>query len=153
MITLTYETLNNGRFVKTLRKLSTLHGLDQRTAFRIGKIHQAVEKELKLAQNQFSRVIEKYAERDENGEMVPRKEGDREVPGSYVIPEDKTEAFEKEFDEYLKNEFVIQQFRVGLSDLKPVSLTAADLMALEPIFFDDTESEKPAVEKTESKLT
>ena len=77
--------------MEALNKLNNAHGMSSVVAFRIGKNIKAIEGEVKVFDDVRTKLLEEFANKDENGKPIIDKDTNQ-----YDVPSDKLEALEKE---------------------------------------------------------
>lgn len=117
-----YDLLNANSVLHTLRGKSMVGPC----AFAIARLIREIGKELETYEQSRMEIIEKYAEKDENGHM-------KVVEGNAQIKPDKLDECKQKI-----HECAIQEVELNASLLIPewfdeVSLTADEAMALEPL--------------------
>ena len=76
--------------MEALNKLNNAHGMSSVVAFRIGKNIKAIEGEVKVFDDVRTKLLEEFANKDENGKPIIDKDTNQ-----YNVPADKLEALEK----------------------------------------------------------
>lgn len=153
MFKLKFENIKDPSFTAALRKLMQFNGYkDTKTAYNIAKIGKKFDAEAKICQELFITHVKKFCSLDAKGEMVPRVQMikdakgvdvETKLPGTYVIPAEKQDAFEKASLEFDSTEFEIPCHKVKLSDIDGAKMTPADMLALEPLLTEIEVADKP----------
>lgn len=80
-------------------------------------------------------IQQKYAERDEDGNVVPSKDDQgNAIPGTVSIPTDALEAANKELDELLKEKVTVENVKLRIQDFpESVEIEPDMLAALAPV--------------------
>ncbi len=128
MLTFTWAELNREPLVKAMVKLNNCDKLDERTAYRIGRMVQLAGREMEKARQQEFDLAKKYAALNEAGEIIVNNG----MP--QWKDEDASKAFSKELEQLLHDTKV--SFKVHKLDfhaLHNAGLTGAEMVALEPI--------------------
>lgn len=127
---LTYGHLNDFKMVQALQKLYE-SPITIKTAYKIGKIRKAVQKEVLVGRDMYHSFRTKYA----------LEGGVLDQSGYIEVDPAKKEAFEKEALDFFALEFEIQQHKITLFEIKDVvGISAHDLSSLEPLLEDEPES-------------
>jgi hypothetical protein len=138
---LTFEKLNENQFTNTLVRLSNENGFaDFKATYNVAKLYRRVQKELKVARDLHLKLLEKYAEKDENGNFVPQPN----ARAPYKIKPECEEAYEKEMEEFMATEFEVDCQPLKASQLGSVRVTPADIVALGDVFEIDEEIVSPS---------
>ena len=126
MIELTMDQLMNS--VDVIQKLiNSPTPLSAKISYQIIRIAREVESEYNLFQKSRTELIQKYAEKNENGE--PILNNDR-----YQIVPDEQQDFTKEYNDMMSATIQINAEPLALNDktMEELKLTALDWMKLEP---------------------
>lgn len=97
-----------------------------KAAFQTARMMREIEKEYSLFQESRKGLIDKYAEKDENGE--PKADEN----GNYTVPKDRIEDFNKELKEMLDQTLSLNVEPISIEDLGEADFTPADMMLLAP---------------------
>lgn len=143
-IRLTMKDLNKGGFFEALGKLYHAD-LSPKTAYRVKRIGDKVESELKNGRLLHQNLVKKYAEKDEKGE-VKLTDG---RPGTFTIPDAQKEAFQKEQAELFDIAFMLKWDKLYLEELAETKLSASDLAVLSPLIVDPDGGENEESSKEE----
>jgi hypothetical protein len=84
-------------------------------------------------------IIEKFVEKDEKGDW-------KQEQGNFIVPDNKKMELEKEMECFMKLPIEIEYYKLNLSELKDVKITAIDLMAMEPFIEEDDLGEIKKIE-------
>lgn len=132
MIKLTYKQLNDFNLTNALRKLASHQGFPIKTAYRIGRLQDKIQKEVKNAQTFYSdKIMKEYFQLDEKGNVQMDPGADE--AGKPLIQEGKDEAFKKAYKEFLDLEVVIDRWKIPVTEIEKASLSGTEIVALEPI--------------------
>lgn len=136
-IKFTNKELNNPMFNQALNNLMGL-SLPPKTAYSIGYIGKKLMSILKDERSSFQKVANECAKLDEKGELIPAKDSaGKLVMGSFEFKDDESkEKFEKHSAEFMEKEHVINRDKISVYALGEITLTAADISVLEPLFSD-----------------
>lgn len=96
-----------------------------KTSWQIYKLIAAAEKEMNAFQDTRMKVVQKYAEKDENGEMVVKND-------EYKIPDDQMENFTNEINELLMSEVELNASPIPLEDLDAANFKPTEMIIMEP---------------------
>ena len=109
-------------FEQVYPKLKNLP-LNVKTSFTLSKIHQLALLDIEIYKNSLSNIINKYGQKDENGNLKI-SENDNFIP----VEENKIKECQKEMEE-LENVEVNNYdiYKISIEDLVNVELTPADL--------------------------
>lgn len=145
----------NTQFLGLVGRLSDHRGFGQHTLYRLKKIKDKIEREGKVASEQYQKILKTYALYDENGEIV-QHEVEIKAPDGTVTKQ-KTgrikfkegvdeKKFHEEMEELKKVTFKVEQHKItaetlvkaGLMTLddgvgRPEHLTLQEIEALDPI--------------------
>lgn len=97
-----------------------------KAAFQTARLMREIEKEYSLFQESRKGLIDKYADKDENGE--PKADEN----GNYTVPKENIEEFNKELKEMLDQTLSLNVEPISLEDLGDADFTPADMMLLAP---------------------
>lgn len=96
-----------------------------KTAYKISKILNAVEKEFEFYQTKFIEIVNEYAEKDENGQPIMTDSGN----GVKISPEKIAEAQTKMFElEAIETELNITP--LSLDELEGLEISISDMQNL-----------------------
>ena len=96
--------------------------------YKIAKILQLCDNELKFYEEKRTQLIEKYCERDEEGNP---KQG--EQPGTVMLQMDKIEDIQKEIKELEELEVNVELPKLKIESLEAINFAPAEIIALEQI--------------------
>jgi len=125
MVTITMEQVinfrnNEGFFTDT--------NLPLKGAYKINKIRKAIEKEGEFYSTKFQEIVDTYAKKDENGNIVFSDDGEQ-----IIIQEDKIEECNQALAELQKLEVEVDNYNLTIEDLgENVECTPDELEALMP---------------------
>ena len=120
MIELTVQEMIDS--IPTLRELSNKQ-LKSKVAYKLARIAREVDKESQLFNDERNKLIEKYAERDEEGNFKPNENGQIYVD---VTNLEKVEQFSNEINELLETEIEVNAEKLSLNDLDETGMTPKD---------------------------
>lgn len=122
MITVKISNLLNS--TEVLQKLSKTQ-LKAKTAWQVSKVLKLAEEEMQTFNDTRMEVLKKYAEKDENGELITDENNNCKI-----IPE-KISEFNDELTELLDNEIELNVNKINIDDLGDIDFTPAEMNALE----------------------
>ena len=125
MVNVTMEQIiafrNNGDFFAGT-------SLPLKGAYKINKIKKAVEKESEFYREKFQEIVDQYARKDENGEVVFSEDGNQ-----IMIKEGMVEECNKALEDLQELEVEIDNYGLTLDDLgEDAECTPEELEALMP---------------------
>jgi len=97
-----------------------------KAAFQTARLMREIEKEYSLFQESRKGLIDKYADKDENG--APKADEN----GNYTVPKESIEEFNKELKEMLDQTLSLNVEPISIEDLGDADFTPADMMLLAP---------------------
>lgn len=117
-------------FDKLLKK-----DLPFKLAYRLSKLATKVTQEMKHIAKAREDVIKKF--------------GNKETNGSYKVPEDKLEAFGKEWEVFVQEEIEFSAEKIPMEALEKVELSAMDIANLDCFIEEEKKKEeaKPETKK------
>lgn len=95
-------------------------------AFKWGKLIKAINEELSQFENCRKNLVNKYADKDEEGK--------------YSLPEENKEAFNDEIRKLLDVEVELNTEPLDLTKLGDIKISAVEVMSLEPFIFQEGEA-------------
>lgn len=98
-----------------------------KTAYKISTIASIADRELKFYQQQIQMLLDKYAQRDENGNIK------RDDTNNYLIQADLADEFKSKFDELLCVEINGDMPKLSTDELENLQIKPKLLMSLSPI--------------------
>lgn len=138
LIKFTNKEINNPVFNQALNNLMGLP-LPPKTAYTIGYVGKKLMKIMQDGRVAFQKFANDCAKLDEKGNLIPAKdENGKLIMGSFEFKDDESkEKFNKHQAEFMAMEHVINKDKISVYALgENISLTAADISALEPMFSD-----------------
>lgn len=97
-----------------------------KTAYKLNKIFLLVDKEAQFYQSKFAEIVNKYAERDENGQYVMND------PSSVKIQADKLDDCQKELNELVALDIECPATPIKLEELESLEIGLGEMSALMP---------------------
>ena len=112
--------------VKATRVFETLgqEKISVSLAYKFMKIIKETKNDIDFYQTKGQEIVNKYALRDENGNIRQNSEG------LFVDPE-KADDFNKEFEELNNTDVNIPDIKFALEELQEFKITTADLLSIE----------------------
>ena len=97
-------------------------------AYKINKIQKAVEKEGEFYATKFQEILDKYAKKDENGDLIFNEDGTQ-----ITIQEDKIVECNEALENLQNLEIEINNYNLSIDDLgEDLECTPEELSALMP---------------------
>lgn len=126
--------LRDANFSEAIHKISMYRGFRARQLDNVSRIVKQLEKENERVQREFINCVKNYATLDSKGNFIPLIKGDgTPVPGTFVVSEEKKEAWEKAQEEFTNTTIRIGGFQLPSEDLDGVGLNALEWSALSPL--------------------
>lgn len=125
MVTITMRQVidfknNEGFFTKT--------NLPLKGAYKINKIRKAIEKEGEFYSTKFQEIVNTYARKDENGDLIFSEDGEQ-----ILIQDDKIGECNQALSELQKLEVEVDNYNLTIDDLgEDLECTPDELDALMP---------------------
>lgn len=116
------ELLNS---TETLQKLSQ-KDFKAKLAWSVARLLKAADSEIQDFNKTRMNLIEKYGEKDENGELVTDEKG------NCKIEDDMIAEFTSELNELINTEVEINANKIDIELLEDINFTPSDMTALEP---------------------
>jgi hypothetical protein len=85
--------------------------LPAKTAYKVAKLAQGMENELKLFSDAREKLVRKYANKDENGEPIVDENN------QITVTPDNIESYQKELNELLETEVKFDVNKIGIDEL------------------------------------
>ena len=124
MIKITMEQLidfrNGGDFFSTVN-------LPLKGAYKINKITQSIEKEAEFYAEKFQEIIDTYAKKDENGNLVFSDDGSQ-----IMIQDNKIEECNAALEDLQGLEVEIDNYNLSIEDLGDIECTPEELKIIMP---------------------
>lgn len=125
MISVTMDQIidfrNNGDFFDGVN-------LPLKAAYKLNKVRKAVEKEGEFYSEKFQEILNQYAKKDENGELVFSEDGDQ-----IMIKEDMIDECNKALNDLQTLEVQIETYGLSIDDFgENLECTPDQLAALMP---------------------
>jgi hypothetical protein len=127
---LTYGSLRNPIFIDGVKRLYGYDGFrDIPSAYEVQKLCKDIDKALKVSNDKFELIVDKYAEKDDDG----NRKAFPDRPGAYSIPDDKVDAFQADVNLFMESTTTIAGHKIDVEDIKHAKLSPAHLEVLEGI--------------------
>lgn len=128
-MTITFTQISN---IYEVSSALTEEKLPMRVSYKIMKILTRLEEELNFYRNSLNKLIDEYALKDENGQLVYSENGE-----NIKIQEDKIEDFNNEYIELNNMEIEISDdYLLSLGELETLSISPKDLYKIEPLIIE-----------------
>ena len=102
--------------------------LPLKAAYKLNKIRKAVEKEGDFYGEKFQEILDKYAKKDDNGELVFSEDGNQ-----IMIKDDMIEECNKELNDLQTLEVQVENYNLTIEDFgEGIECTPDDLETLMP---------------------
>lgn len=101
-----------------------------KAAFQVARLLREVEKEYTLFQEARKNLIEKYAERNTNGELKVDSDG------NYNVPKEKIEPFNEELKEVIEQNITLNAEQININDLEEANFTPSEMILLLPFIYE-----------------
>lgn len=120
--------LKLGDLVNSVGILQRLAQMDfkAKTSWQVSKLLTAAEKEIQTFNEARMKVVQKYGEKDANGELITNEEGNCQIPAE--VGND----FANEINELLMSEVELNVSSIPLEDLDTADFKPTDMVIMEP---------------------
>lgn len=108
---------------ETLKMISKMK-LKARSAYKLARILREADKELKTEQEAHKELIDKYGQRDENGDLKQTEEG------NFLIEEENLNEYFKEYKELLDTLVTLNCDFIDLADIEEATLTPSQMNSI-----------------------
>lgn len=98
--------------------------------YKILKLEMMLKEELSLSQTLLTELYQRYAEKDENNQVITNEEG------AVKIPTDKLEEVYREFNNFYNQEITIPDYYFNLDELEIFELDWKETSAFMPLITD-----------------
>lgn len=99
-------------------------------AFRIARLARELNKEMQTFNEERQKILQKYAKRDENGELITLENG------NVTFDNDKIAEVNAEFDSLLNTELEINAEKIPMNEMDSFELTPQQTLDIE-VFFEE----------------
>lgn len=124
-------TLNELLNVSSVMQELAKKPMKVKAAYKTAKMLNAIEKEYQLFQDARTKLIEKYGQRGDDGNLKIDENGNYSVSNENLI------AFNKELNEMLEEKVTLNANPLNVEELEEANFTPADMIALTPFMSDD----------------
>lgn len=131
MITVTLREIIDS--IETMKSLMN-EPLPSRVAFQVAKLAQNMATEYKYFEDTRLKLIQKYGEKDENGELLI------DSNNQYKISSDKAQEFSKEIEDLMSSSVELVNSKINIDDLT-CDLTPNEMINLMPFLEENNEEE------------
>lgn len=131
MITVTLREIIDS--IETMKSLMN-EPLPSRVAFQVAKLAQNMATEYKYFEDTRLKLIQKYGEKDENGELLI------DSNNQYKISSDKAQEFSKEIEDLMSSSIELVNSKINIDDLT-CDLTPNEMINLMPFLEENNEEE------------
>lgn len=125
MIKVQLNSLLNG--IQVFQEISNT-ALPVRAAYNVARLIREIEKENQLFDESRRKILDKYGEKDENGELKIEENGN-----IHILP-DKIADCNRELNDLLTTEIEINAEKIKIDDIEDVKLTPAQLTLVDAFF-------------------
>lgn len=126
MLKLTWEQMNEPTFVSAIVKLSQNRELEQKTAYRVGRIFAVARREMERLREVELKLRENYALRDGDGKPQTTNEGE------FIVAPENMEKYDADFKKAVSEKSVeIKVHKIDFAAIK--GLSGQELVAIEEI--------------------
>lgn len=133
MIKVSFKEIRSGLFMPAFDKLTNNPNLPPKVSYNISKIAAKVRPQVELAQEEFLAIVNKYAERDEKGEVKPdMKRG----PGTFSVPKENEVAYVEAMIAFDAKHIEIDRNPLSFNDLEKANLAPNEWLGLEPLIVE-----------------
>lgn len=147
MIKVPFKEFRIGPFMPVFQKIASFSKFGPKMLYSVTRIQKKLDKAHQEWNEQFVKLVKQYAEKDEKGELVPRKnEKGQAIPNSFEIPDGNVEAWKKAVEELDTVEAEIDLYKLSVEKLieSGIELSAQECLILEPLLMDEEEEQKAA---------
>lgn len=125
MITIHLNDLLNS--IPIFRQISN-QSLPIKVAYQVARLIRELDKESATFDESRRQIIDKYAEKDENGEYKQNEDG------NIIIKPEDIITCNKEMTELLETQIEINAEALNMNDFGAIELTPSQMLNLEPFF-------------------
>lgn len=116
--------------IKDLYPKLTGKVLPLKTTYKITKLFNTLEEETKFYSTELNKIIKAYAEKDEEGNLIP--EGENGIK----IQKDKVDEAQTKINELWELEIEIPDYKFSIEELEDVGLTVGEFNLFLPLIVD-----------------
>lgn len=103
-----------------------------RTAYKFNKLIPILEEELKFYNTEFAKIINQYAQKDENGNPILSED-----KTSIQIIKNKIDECQQKMEELSSIEFEVKGVSFKIDELKNINLTILEMRSLMPLIEEE----------------
>ncbi len=101
-------------------------------AYKLNKLNSATEKEVEFYQEKFNEIVQQYAKKDENGNLVFSEDGEQ-----IMIQDDKIAECNQALEELLDLEVEVNTYDLSIENFGDnIECTAEEIAAITPFLND-----------------
>jgi hypothetical protein len=127
---LNYANLRDPHFLQALRKLGDFSFPKVQTTLAVARLLKIVNSEQALCDKVFKNLLNKYAEKDESGKLLPINP---KLHGTYKIPEENMEEWSVAYADFVATTFEFSFTKLALEDLSGAGLSASELLSVQEL--------------------
>ena len=99
-------------------------------AFKIARLARELDKEMQTFNEERQKIIQKYAKKDENGELITDENG------NVTFDTDKVQEVNEEFNSLLSTELEVNADKLPMDYMDSFELTPQEMLGIE-MFFEE----------------
>jgi hypothetical protein len=99
-------------------------------AFKIARLARELDKEMQTFNEERQKIIQKYAKKDENGELITDENG------NVTFDTDKVQEVNEEFNSLLSTELEVNADKLPMDCMDSFELTPQEMLGIE-MFFEE----------------
>lgn len=135
MIVLKHKQIQGYDFVNAFRKLANCTKLNYKNFYGVKKLTEKFEKEGKISQDVRKSIVEKYADKNDDGTTKEIIDANGKKTGQADVPADKQEALQKEMADFMESdvEFPYNKLDFSEAEVHNAQLSPLDVVVLDAI--------------------
>ncbi len=144
MIEIQYKEFRVGPFMPVFGKIASFEKFPPKTLYNTMRLMKVLNKEQETWNELFKKVVMKHANKDEKGELIPRKNKEgKDIPGSFEVAPANEEAWKKDVEELDGIVCKIDRHKLNVETLMGAGLEISpqEALILEPLLTDEVEPE------------
>ena len=102
-----------------------------RTGYRLNCIAKALEPHISFYQENITNIINEFAEKDENGKIIPDENGNFKIPTEYI------QTCNERINELLELEINIDVKQLSIDELENIEIGMDDLAGISPFITEE----------------
>ncbi len=134
MIKITFKEIRQGMFIPSFDRLCNNPNLPPKASYNVAKMAAKIRPAIQKSQDAFFKIVEKYAHKDEKGDILPDP---KRGPGSFTIMPEHEKAYETELVAFDAEVVEIDRFKLNYTDLASAKLAPNEWLGLEPILAEE----------------